>query len=229
MLDLLTPKYVGHEKLRLGPKEDGGYVVPEVVLEKSCALFSYGISWDDRCEHHFVNTYRKPAFLFDHTIKPKEYANPLLTFVPEGLGRGENCCDFLHHYKKYQKEGSVFLKIDIEGGEYDYFLNTDIKLISKLVYGISLEIHWVDKRSNRDNFMKIMDELLQYFTLCHVHGNNWSSLWEYKGHQIPQTFELSLINKSLVEIETQDDSKYPIPLLDFPNKSDKKDYPLTYI
>ena len=53
MLDLLTPKYVGHEKLRLGPKEDGGYVVPEVVLEKSCALFSYGISWDDRCEHHY--------------------------------------------------------------------------------------------------------------------------------------------------------------------------------
>lgn len=229
MLNLLKPKNVHHKKIRLGPPEDGGYVMPEIILEKCSALFTYGVGSDIRYEEEFTQKYNKPAYLFDHTIGVENWSSGYIKFYNEGLGFGEKCKDVIDHYNELKIEGDIFLKIDIEGGEFDYFLQTNIEKIASIANGLSLEIHWIDDINNRDKFIQIMDKLNPYFTLCHVHGNNWGDLWNYEGFELPKVFELSFINKKLVEIEEEDKQIYPIVGLDIPNNPNQPDYPLTYI
>jgi hypothetical protein len=74
-----------------------------------------------------------------------------------------------------------------------------------------------------------MSKLNKFFTLCHIHGNNWGGTGEFEGFTLPKVFELSFINKKLVEQEEIETSKFPIDGLDLPNNSKEEDYQLTYI
>lgn len=229
MINLLRPKNVHFPKKRIGPPEDGGYVMPEIVLERCSAVFTYGVGNEIRYEKEFSETYHKPAYLFDHTVDLPSKLGDNLHFFKEGLGTGDNCKDFTEHYSSLNIEGPVFLKIDIEGGEYDYFLNANVEEISNKTLGLSLEVHWIDDSRNREKFIKMMDRITPYYTLCHIHGNNWGELWEYQGCQIPKVLELSFINKSLVIVEEDDLQSYPIEGLDMPNNPNKPDYKLAFI
>lgn len=229
LFHLLTPKNVHHKKTRLGPPEDGGYVMPEIVLEKCSALFTYGVGHDTRYEEEFIQKYNKSAYLFDHTIGRENWSNNNIHFYNEGLGFGDRCKDVIDHYNDLKIEGDIFLKIDIEGGEYDYFTQANVEKIASFTNGLSLEIHWIDDTNNRNKFIQIMDKINPYFTLCHVHGNNWGGLWHYEGFDLPKVFELSFINKKLVQIEEEDKQIYPIEGLDIPNNPNEKDYLLKFI
>lgn len=230
MLELLKPKNVNHKKIRLGPKEDGGYVMPDIVLEKCSALFTYGVGYNWGYEEEFNLKYNKPVYMFDHTVGQENWSKGDIHFYNEGLGFGEKCKDVVEHYNELKIEGDIFLKIDIEGAEYDYLLQTDISKLSTFTNGISLEIHWIDDTNNRNKFIQVMDKLSSYYTLCHIHGNNWGGVWQYEGFDVPKVLELSFINKKLVEIEEDDnETAYPIEGLDVPNNPNQKDYLLEFI
>ena len=93
MLKYLIPKRTDHELVRLGPREDGGYVVPRFALDRCNCLFSYGIGAEYRAELEFIGHYQKPIYSFDHTIAhwalPRE-----INHTSEGLGFGEGCRGF---------------------------------------------------------------------------------------------------------------------------------------
>jgi hypothetical protein len=229
MLELLKPKNVNHKKIRLGPLEDGGYVMPEIVLEKCVAVMTYGVGHNYGYEDEFVVKYNKPAYMYDHTNGQENWVRNNVHFFKEGLGFENNCKDACEHYKELNLEGDIFLKVDIEGGEYDYFLNANIENIASFTNGLSLEIHWIDDAGNRAKFVDMMSKLNKFFMLCHVHGNNWGGTWEFEGFTLPKVFELSFINKKLVEQEEIETSKFPIEGLDIPNNPKEPDYQLTYI
>ena len=199
ILKFLKPIDINHRKIRLGPNEDGGYITSSVVLEDCSALFSYGISSEYRFETDFSNKYHKPVYMFDHTSKIKNVEN--LFFFKEGLGFKDKCKDFLEHYKQFKISGKVILKIDIEGNEYDYFLKTKIDDIPCCVNGINIEFHCLNKKNVQDKFIRIMNKLTMFFSLYHIHGNNYGGGWEYDGFFIPNTIEMSLINRKLTQIE----------------------------
>jgi len=229
-LNTLKPKNTNHKKIRLGPPEDGGYVMPEIVLETCTALFTYGVGNEIRYELEFAQKYNKPVYMFDHTTGRENYSiNEFIHFYAEGLGFEEKCKDVIEHYNELKIEGDIFLKIDIEGGEYDYLLQTNIEKIASFTNGINLEIHWIDDINNRNKLIQVLDRLSFYFTLCHIHGNNWGGLWQYEGFDIPKVLELSFINKKLVESEEEDKQTYPISGLDVANNPNVPDYLLTYI
>jgi hypothetical protein len=230
ILDLLRPKNVHHPKIRLGPLEDGGYVMPKIVLEKCSTLFTYGVGDEMRFELEFAQKYNKKAYLFDHTInKESQIINDNVYFYNQGLGFRENCNDFIEHYNQLGIQGSVFLKIDVEGAEYDYFNRVDLEKLASITDGICLEIHWISHPPNREKCFDIISKINKYFTLCHIHGNTWSRLFKYKEYQLPETFELSFINKNLVQIEEEDTQMYPIKDLDASNNPDLPDYILDYL
>ena len=76
-----------------------------------------------------------------------------------------------------------FLKVDIEGSEYE-ILN-EIIFFKKKILGIVIEFHGVDKKINLIiNFLKKIN-----FKISHIHINNYTS----KGkNNIPKTIEVSL-------------------------------------
>lgn len=223
MLKYLKPVDANLKMKRLGPDEDGGYVMPEKVLDECVALFTYGVGNEIRYETDFYNQYNKPIFVFDHTINytPPEYMN----HTKQGLGYGPDMDCFINHYAERKISGPVYLKVDIEGGEYPYFLNADIDAIADLTIGLSIEVHWLETDKDRDNFVKMMERLSKRFTLVHTHGNTWGDMFNLDGNDVLNVYELSFINTDYITDEIKPISvEYPIIGLDYSNNRSKPDF-----
>lgn len=238
-LKLYDPKL---QKVRLGNPCDGGYVVPLQALCKSACLFSYGVGGDISLEMDYVEATNKKAFCFDHTCYfkiPVEYDNKIIYFS-EGLSglKTEKTDNFVNHYNKYfapiwDQNANVFfdkvlLKMDVEGSEYEYLIQSDIQHLSKITTGLLIEFHGLSHKQTRDVFFDCMGRLNQYFYLCHVHGNNNSPNFYYsekifnkelneeyiQKFFIPDSFELSFVSKEIIMNPGFDPRKYPCAFLD---------------
>jgi len=229
ILPLLKPQNVFLDKKRIGPLEDGGYVMPEIVLEKCSALFTYGVGTDTRYEEDFVETYNKKAYLFDHTTGQPSWEKNNLIFTPEGLGNKENCKEWFEHYDQFNIKGDIFLKVDIEGTERTYFNETDISKLNEKVLGIAIEIHYIDNIEYREQCINLLEKLKEGFILCHIHGNSWSPSVPIEDESVPTVLELSFINKRYVNNYEEDTQDYPIEGLDFSNNPSVKDSNLNWI
>ena len=102
----------------------------------------------------------------------------------------------------------VFLKIDIEGSEYEIL--DQIVSIKKKIQGIVIEFHEVTSNLDKiESFLKAIEDDLK---LVHIHANNWST----QGlDDIPSSIELSF-------------SKKPVLLnnnITFPHNLDQKNNP----
>lgn len=107
--------------------------------------------------------------------------------IPQCLDMlGVDCTSNIH-------EPSVFLKLDIEGSEYDII--DDIVLYSRFFSGIALEVHDLDVRSH--DFSALMKSLLAAgFIVAHCHPNNAGGV--ILGTNLPRLLEITLINRQLV-------------------------------
>ena len=223
ILRYLIPKETFFSKVRLGPPEDGGYVVPQFVLEQCSCLFTYGIGYEYRCELEFLDHFKKPIYTFDHTVAHASLP-PVMNHTQEGLGFGDNCDDFINHARQRQVSMGVFLKIDIEGFEYEYFLNVDIDRLSDLAIGLCLEVHWLDKPMFQEQFVAMMEVLGRNYTLIHTHANNWGEKFVYEGYEIYNVFELSFIHNRYVKHVGKISESYPLYKLDYANNPAVPDY-----
>jgi hypothetical protein len=117
----------------------------------------------------------------------------------------------------------VFLKMDIEGSEYD--ATQDIIRCHNRIRCIAAEFHDLDKRTAE--FNECVGSLLQYFSIVHIHGNNLAS-YDYR-NDFPSVVEITFINKSLLQGEYRlSSTEYPIDRLDFPNNPALPDYRLRF-
>jgi hypothetical protein len=56
------------EKIRLGPKKDGGYVVYDRILKDTTVLLTYGVGWEVGFEEHFNEVTGSKVLMFDPTM-----------------------------------------------------------------------------------------------------------------------------------------------------------------
>lgn len=234
-LKLLKPQNVFLSKSRIGPQEDGGYIMADLVMEKCGASFSYGVGGDIRFEADFTRRYGKPAYLFDNSMRTVEahrieeqqlewkkqeeyFQSQNCFFFPHGLGTEGDNKTFNEDYSNLGKNVPVLLKIDIEGYELDYFTDNSVPPLDSSVLGLIMEVHWIQDERNREKLVKMLNTLNEMFILFHVHGNIWGGEWEYENMIIPQVLELSFINRNLVEKYEPDTQDYPIENLDFSNR-----------
>jgi len=224
---LLTPKDIKHKKVRLGPNHDGGYVIPEILLERCSALYTYGVGDNIGFEVDFLGKYSKPIWMYDHTIN--WIVPPQFGYKKEGLGFGENLGDYLDHYIENNTQGEAFLKLDIEGGEYPFFLNCNMKRLKEITNGICMEVHFLDEPERRQDFINIMRKIIKYYDLIHIHANNWGGSFIYDDRLLYQTLELTFIRKDYTGELSSIKTIYPIPGLDFPNNGGPTDYPISFL
>ena len=161
-------------KVRLGNNFDGGYIIPEIAINKSVALFTYGVADDFSYETDYNNKYKKPVYMFDHTIKQDSWIKGDIHFFNEGLGFSSNCNDFIEHYKQFDIKGEVLLKIDVEAAEFPYFDKVDIDKLSSLVTGLIMEIHFIHEPYRIRYAQTILEKINKHFILTHIHGNNYN-------------------------------------------------------
>ena len=221
--------------IRLGKEYDGGYVVPEKALVEADVLMGYGISDDPSFENDFSIKYNKPSYGFDCGVPSAKAQSKLFTFKSECIANDS----FVYNNQKSSMKVSsfseqlnslginnkkVFVKMDIEGSEYDAF--DDILKHSNNITGIALEIHF-DTAKAMDRAISLLSKLKGDFVLVHVHGTNCSPIafkTENSTGLIPYFIELTYINKNLVNKSfISDDQTHPTHL-DMPCNPEKRDY-----
>jgi len=102
-----------------------------------------------------------------------------------------------------------FLKIDIEGSEYEII--EDIIDHSQKISVLIIEFHWINKQN--DKFIDSVKKLKEKFDLIHIHPNNYKQI--QKDENFFDVVELSFVNKSINSFNNEKRYDFPIDGLDF--------------
>ena len=233
---VLTAYDIHNKLIRIGPKEDGGYVIAdgfEYDLFISC-----GIANDIRFEDAFLDNYNIKCLAFDGTIDTFPSRRNNMEWIPKNIGylNTEKTTDL----KEYiQNNKRIFLKMDIEGSEFnwlDSMSEAELECFTQIV----IEYHWPFDIYR----MNMLKKLNKTHYIIHIHGNNYCdrdipkhlpSGRTYDGTvtidnsvlsliKLPEVFEVTYVNKklyndSLVEMK---EIKFPT-ILDYPNNPHARD------
>lgn len=218
--------YEWERKIRLGLKKDGGYVIAEVDGGYDCYV-SAGIGREESFTKEFLARHPEldefNSYGLDGSIDeyPIEYTNSI-SFIKKNISGvndegSSNLAGIISRYK------NIFLKIDVEGGEYPWIQSLSLDQLSKFKQ-IVMECHGVHNDSWGSPYAlkkECFAKLAQTHYLVHAHGNNARSATMY----IPNLLEVTYIRKDLVEGELRFNTR-PLPIegLDYPNNTNRPDH-----
>ena len=198
--------------IRLGKPNDGGYLINQLDVMKTNKLVSFGIGEDFSFEEQFLNLNNCSMSSYDSSIDINK--EPYTSFfVGNKIHYSENIDE-----KNLTIEDDVFLKCDIEGGEYT-ILNELINQSHKLT-GLVIEFHDVNRSIDTIfNFISKID-----LKLIHLHINNY---FYYKTDNgiIPDILELSFTSSR--NIRYNDSLSLP-NILDMPNNPNDSDFEIEF-
>jgi len=221
--------YNFEKKIRCGNNFDGGYVFAN--LEGRYDLYiSAGISNEESFSRDFINLYnlnKSNCYAFDGTISdyPWSYTEKI-SFIKKNINNfnDDKNSDLTFLTSKYN---NIFLKMDIEGGEYPWLLNINEVQLNKFKQ-IVIEFHGITNNGwgcNYDEKIKCLKKISATHYLVHAHGNNYSHV----ENNIPDVIELTYVNKKYFNSVPKFNTK-PLPILnlDFPNNLNSSDYDLNF-
>lgn len=228
LLELLKV-YNFDKKIRCGQSTDGGYVFGDINETYDCYI-SAGISTEESFSRDFINKYNMNeynSYGFDGTITnyPYHYTNKI-SFIKKNINNfnDEYNTDLSFLISKFN---NIFLKMDIEGGEYPWLLSIDESQLNKFKQ-IVIEFHGITNdgwNCEYNNKIKCLEKLANTHYIIHAHGNNFVA----PVNNIPDVIELTYINKNFFkEIPNLNAQPLPINQVDFPNNSSASDIDLNF-
>lgn len=117
----------------------------------------------------------------------------------------------------------IFLKMDIEGSEYEVLRSAATDLARFVV--IAIEFH--DLGTRWPEFEQAMALLQRSHHIAHLHGNNYHR--PIPGTNVPRTLEATFVQHALCRGTPPASARsYPLPCLDSPNKRRRADLPLHF-
>jgi hypothetical protein len=120
-------------------------------------------------------------------------------------------------------EHDVFLKMDIEGSEYE--IVPDIITNHSRIRCLAAEFHRVHKRT--EEFNQAIRLLAKHFTIVHIHGNNIGPYSETI--DFPVSLEITWVNRDILKHDLDRSTmSYPREGLDVPNTPTRPDYKLKF-
>jgi len=216
-------RYLHSEKIRFGSKGDGGYVIAN---NNEYDLFlSGGIEDNLDFEYEFLKInpdIKGLAFDLESQIdKPKEQEDRL-TIVKKHISSTNSGC-FTNLIEESWDYKNIFLKMDIEGAEYDWIYNYEnFNKFKQIV----IEFHFLNK-SLYSHYMGSIKKINKTHRLIHLHPNNCCGTITYRNQNIPKVFECTFLRKTEFKEEPEIDFS-PIPSeLDAKNVTENEDIILT--
>jgi len=225
----LLKVYYFSKKIRCGSNSDGGYVFAD--LDGGYDLYiSAGISNEESFSRDFIKKYNMceyNSFGFDGTIDkyPHEYTKNI-SFIKKNINsfNDDNNTDLSVLASKYN---NIFLKIDIEGGEYPWLLSLNEELLHNFKQ-IVIEFHGITNdgwNTRYNDKVKCLEKLAKTHYIVHAHGNNYGPVF----NNMPDVIELSYVNKKYFDIVPElNTTSLPIAGVDFPNNTGKQDIKLNF-
>jgi hypothetical protein len=109
--------------------------------------------------------------------------------------------DSIGKYKMIN-DGKI-LQMDIEGSEYEvltYESEETLRLFSIII----IEFHELQNLANR-NFLKMLsgnfEKIYKYFSICHVHPNNYCGVHKIGKIEVPGAIEVTFVRNDLIKKE----------------------------
>ncbi len=203
LIKALHPMSTNIPLIRLGPKEDGGYLVPDDLEGVTCC-FSPGVyevsGFEKDCAQRGMDIHmadasvNKPAedderFHFRKSYIGSYEHDKFITMEQWVMDAGDKSDD------------DWILQIDIEGWEYEVLLNMHADLINKFRI-IVIEMHSLDQLFE-SRFFSIANsafrKLLANHTCVHIHPNNNGHVQTCHGLSIPSLMEFTFIRNDRIE------------------------------
>ena len=211
--------YVSVNLVRIGGKNDGGYLIPNIV-DKIKYCFSAGVGDLSSFEKELSEKYNIKSFMADASVDHPPIQNKNFNFIKKYLSSSSDknlitLSDWL--YKNLGEiDDNLILQMDIESSEYEVLSFETEETLSKFSIMV-IEFHKFQNLCN-PIFLKItksiFEKIYRKFYICHVHPNNYSGLYRFKGLLIPSCLEISFIRKDLYD---SCKSNFPVKL---PHKLD---------
>ena len=254
-LNILKP-YEVDDLIRLGRKEDGGYILSEKVLKNTNILISFGMANDWSFEQDFLN-YNKDnkVYIYDHTVNliyfVKRFYKSVkrLFYFKSSLSNINVKLKELINYLNIDKVKFIHIKkkVDLINSK----THVDIKEIfsqvnkQKVILKIDIEgdeykiLNVVNKNFKHiylliiefHDIHKNMSKIKKFLNksklkLIHIHGNNYAGKNKNKD---PNVLEFTMLNsKKFKIIKNRSSFKYPVYGLDYKNFTRQSDIDLKF-
>lgn len=201
-MNILTLYDCNLNRVRLGDKNDGGYVIFDGLVYDG--FISGGIEYTNTFENEFIEKYNTMCYAFDNSIDELPQTNEKIMFKKNEINKTNNLTNYIDMFQ------NCFVKMDIEGSEWEWLssLNTStLNRISQLV----IEFHFllmIDDEVITDEalllraFMERLQtikELNDTHVMCHIHANNFSQNMKFNGNTIPTVIECTFLNKKIFQ------------------------------
>lgn len=201
-MNVLTVYDCSLKRIRLGEKNDGGYVIFDGMDYD--VLISGGIDTTNVFENELMKKYNlQQGYAFDNSIDMLPYPNSNLVFSRLEINDKNNLANLINSHE------SCFVKMDIEGSEWKWLSSLNVKTMNKITQMV-IELHFFfdiaqDVKRDKDallrcymNRMNILDRLNETHVLCNIHANNNSEEFEFNNNIIPMVVECTYLNKNVL-------------------------------
>ena len=212
----LKPYDLGHELIRVGSVNDGGYLVPN-ILDQIHYCFSPGVGSKIDFEKNLLD-YNIKSFLADGTIK-KSIELREFDFENKNLASyNSNTTITLENWvnSKVQKNFNLLLQMDVESFEYEIISSTPEEIL-KMFKIMVIEFHYIEKLNHYlifNIFSQVLNKILLNFEIAHVHPNNCQGTFYVNNEKLPTALEVTFLRKDLC--------KYKKNINTLPNKLDSR-------
>ena len=193
---------VGLPLIRVGNNSDGGYILPD-ILDTIENCFSPGVGQATSFEDSLLE-YNIKSFLIDAT--PTNFANyKKHSFIKKNLNsfNDENNITINKWLNTYidKSNNKNILQIDIEGNELIVFRDCDIVELKRFSI-LVVEFHRLSliiSKTGCELYTNVLSKILENFTICHIHPNNASTLFNIYGVDLPKCMEITFVRNDLIK------------------------------
>ena len=199
----LHPVCCDKKLIRLGPKGDGGYLVPN-DFDDIEACFSPGVGMLSGFEKDCADMGIK-IFLADKSVEQPAEGHRLFHFTKKFIGvtQDENFITLNNWVNSAlaNSKSDLILQLDVEGFEYEIFLSASDSLMNRLRI-IVVEFHGLQQLWNFPYFKivsRVFEKILQTHTCLHIHPNNDADSLQFNGLDIPQAMEFTFLRNDRIE------------------------------
>ena len=219
---LLSPKKVlGFELIRVGKKNDGGYVMLNNDFFKSSPIaYSFGISNDTSWDLAIANL-GKDIYMYDHTIDKLPTNNPKFNFFKIGLtgslvSSNLKTIEELLIMNNHQDETNLLMKMDIEDCEWDVFNTVSSDILNQFSQ-IVLEFHNLSPFLDNAKYnivVNVLKKLNLTHQSVHIHANTDLSVPHIMLDMVlPELLEVTFVRrKDIVNSLKENDQIYPLDI-----------------
>lgn len=217
--------------VRMGRNWDGGYILSDRSVEQAQGLLSLGVNDDWSFDQDWrVKKPNDRIHAYDRTVSPGKFADELKHSYRDFFGT--SAVHFPVNVAAVSCLGQssfgdvmirmncdhVFLKMDIEGGEWQ--LTDAILAHADAITGAVIEFH--NTGHLRQLFCDTIRRYQEYFHIIHIHPN---TSCDYAPDNFPTVVEISFINRDLWSA-SKTRLQCHLPDLDQSNLADREDVAL---